>query len=135
MALQQISKSKKLIVKNGVHNRRYFLFLAGIVVITFLSYFPALQNGFLHWDDDKYLQNNPLIYSFNLKEIFSTYVWCNYHPLTILLYSLEYHLFGLSPKAFHTVNVILHLLNTVLVFYVALGLTANSFQKDKEPLR
>ena len=36
----------------------------------------------------------------------------------MLSYSLEYHFWGLSTLGYHLVNILLHLLNTVLVFYV-----------------
>ena len=47
----------------------------------------------------------------------------NYHPLTILLMSATYQLFGLSPDGFHSVNLLLHLLNTALVFFVIRNLS------------
>lgn len=58
-----------------------------------------------------------MIYSIDLKEIFSRYVLGNYHPFTILTLALEYHLFGLSPTGYHAVNLLLHLLNVILVYY------------------
>jgi protein O-mannosyl-transferase len=96
---------------------KYYVALAVIVLISFFIYLPVFHNGLLSWDDDTYIKNNPLIYSFNLKEIFSTYVLGNFHPFTILILSLEYHLFGLSATGYHTVNLLLHLLNVILVCY------------------
>ncbi|HYV92332.1 MAG TPA: tetratricopeptide repeat protein [Chitinophagales bacterium] len=95
----------------------YYFALLFIVLISFIVYLPALRNGLLNWDDDKYIQNNLLIRSINLKEIFSRYVQGNYHPLTMLTYAIEYHFFGLSAVGYHTVNLAIHLLNIVLVFY------------------
>jgi protein O-mannosyl-transferase len=89
-----------------------------ILLISFIAYFPVLHNGLLAWDDNAYIKNNPLIYSFNLADIFSQNVKSNYHPLTILFLSLEYKLFGLNATGYHTVNLLLHLINVILVFYV-----------------
>src|SRR5213078_2787736 len=55
--------------------------------------------------------------SIDFKEIFSSYVLGNYHPLTMLSFAIEYHFWGLNEAGYHIVNVLLHLLNTILVFY------------------
>jgi protein O-mannosyl-transferase len=96
--------------------------LAVIALISFFVYLPALQNGFV-WDDIYYIKNNPLIYSFNLKEIFTKIVMSCYHPVTILTLAIEYHFFGLNESGYHAVNLLLHLLNVILVFYTVLLLS------------
>ncbi len=117
---RQTGKKNPLTAATAVKPERwkYHLALAAIVLISFIAYLPALHNGFqLAWDDTYYIRDNPLIYSFNLKEIFSRYVMGNYHPLTILTLATEYHFFGLNETGYHTVNILLHLLNVILVFY------------------
>jgi hypothetical protein len=94
------------------------LFLVGILLLTFVIYLPVFDNGLLAWDDNNYIRDNSLIYSFDLGKIFTTDVMGNYHPLTILVMSVTYHLFGLSPDGFHGVNLLSHVLNTALVFFV-----------------
>src|ERR1022692_280213 len=89
-------------------SRYTFIALIVIILISFIAYLPALHNGFINWDDDKYIQNDPLIYSLNLKDLFSQYAVSNYHPLTMLTYAMEYHFFGLSEKGFHAVNLLFH---------------------------
>jgi hypothetical protein len=96
---------------------KYYVPLAIILVLSFIVYLPVLQNGLIDWDDHVYIKNNPLIHSFNLKEIFSQYVSGNYHPLTILTFAIEYQFFGLNETGYHAVNLLLHLLNVLLVFY------------------
>jgi tetratricopeptide (TPR) repeat protein len=97
---------------------KYYVPLAIILVLSFVTYLPVLQNGLLDWDDDVYIKNNPLIYSLNLKEIFSNNVQGNYHPLTILTLAIEYRFFGLNETGYHAVNLLLHLLNVILVYYI-----------------
>ena len=91
--------------------------LAVIVLISVIAYLPVLHNSLLAWDDDVYIKNNPLIYSIDLKAIFSNNVMGNWHPLTILTLAVEHHLFGLNATGYHSVNLFLHLLNVILVFY------------------
>ena len=100
--------------------------LALILFLTFLVYRSSTGNGFVLWDDDKYIQNNALITSINLKEIFSTYVMGNYHPFTMLGYAIQYQFFGQDATGYHVVNLMLHLLNVVLVYFVILKLSNKS---------
>ncbi|NTW31758.1 MAG: tetratricopeptide repeat protein [Bacteroidetes bacterium] len=90
-----------------------------VLVFTALLYAKALTNGFATWDDDCYILQNPYIRDFSLngiKSIFTTFYNANYHPLTTLIYLFEYNYFGLNPFPFHLLSVLLHLLNTWLVF-------------------
>ena len=91
--------------------------LTFIILISFIAYLPVFQNSLLAWDDDRYIKNNILVHLFDLKSIFSQYVMGNYHPITMLIFAIEYHLFGMSATGYHVINLLLHLLNIVLVFY------------------
>jgi len=104
-------------IPDKTENWKIYLALAIILVISALIYLPVLDNNLLAWDDDGYIKDNPLVYTINLKEIFSQYIMGNYHPLTILTLAIEYKFFGLDPVGYHTVNLLLHVLNVVLVFY------------------
>jgi protein O-mannosyl-transferase len=100
-----------------------------ILVITFIAFLPALRNGFVLWDDPEYTFENPLLKNFSHSKIFSfsTFYMGNYHPLTLLWLHWEVLLFpkgdpalyhGLDPFWFHLNNLLLHVLNTALVFYL-----------------
>jgi tetratricopeptide (TPR) repeat protein len=91
--------------------------LAVILLVSFAAYLPIFHNGLLAWDDNAYIRDNVLIHSINLKDIFSHYVVSNWHPITILTLALEYQFFGLNATGYHSVNLLLHLLNVILVFY------------------
>ena len=92
-----------------------------ILAVTFFAFYPALENGFVHWDDDIYVTENPLIRSIsrvNIRQIFSSTFSAQYQPLIVLSFMLEYRLFGLDPFFYHLDNLILHLLNCLLVFWL-----------------
>ena len=93
-----------------------------IVVLTGLLYWRSLQNNFTVFDDDFYILNNPFLKDFSPRgvwAIFTSFYAANYHPLTTLTWFFEYRLFGLDPLPFHLFNIVLHLLNTWLVFILA----------------
>lgn len=89
-------------------------------------YAPVLSSGFLNWDDDVVVLQNPAVTSPDgLRSIWSTIElpagFPNY-PLVFTSYWIEHRLWGLDPAAFHAGNVFLHTLNTVLVLFLAQGL-------------
>jgi tetratricopeptide (TPR) repeat protein len=90
------------------------LILGAICLLVIFVFAPCLKNGFA-WDDVAYVQNNALIRSFDMKAIFTAYVAGNYHPLTILVHAVEYHMFGLHEEGYHATNLFIHLCNTLMV--------------------
>lgn len=96
-----------------------------IALLTFLVYVPALQNGFVNWDDPKYVYENPHIRTLNpdfLKWAFTSPYFNNWHPLTMLSYALDYAVWELNPLGYHLTNIIFHTANTFLVFILAMRL-------------
>jgi len=74
--------------------------VALIALVTLLSFFSSLDNNFVNWDDDRYVTENPLVKDLSwerIQSIFSSFHLTNYHPLTLLSFSLQYALFGLNP--------------------------------------
>ena len=107
--------------------------LFAILIFTLIVYLPALGNSLLLWDDHSYTWQNPFLKNFDFSRVFSfsTYYIGHYHPLTLLWLHLEYLIFpkgdpglygGLNPFWFHLNNILIHLLNTALVFYIVYGL-------------
>lgn len=108
--------------------KRFSLHISLIIIlmVTALIYERTLQNGFLTWDDHTHITNNPDIRSLsmqNIKAIFTSYYIGMYHPLVTLSFAVEYHFFGLNSLVYHTTNVLFHLANVVLVFYLVLSLS------------
>jgi tetratricopeptide (TPR) repeat protein len=90
--------------------------LASILVITLLVYLPVFRAGFV-WDDKSYIVDNTVIHSLDPGNVFSSYVMGNYHPFTLLALSIQFQLFGLNETGYHVINLLLHLVNVLLVYY------------------
>src|SRR5262245_480475 len=97
-----------------------------VLSVTFVTHSGVLNNGFItEWDDYKY----PLapearagLSLENIKTIFSPEMIKQhgyFHPITKLSFALEHQLFQLEPKGYHFDNLLLHLVNTALVFWFA----------------
>ncbi len=108
---------------------RVIFFVLTIIAVTVISYFPSVHNGFTNWDDPGYVVENYAIRdlsSAGMQKLFTTYVEGNYHPLTMLSLALEFHYFGLNPTAYHIDNLILHVVNSMLVFWFVVALTGSA---------
>ncbi len=122
----------------SIKPRLWLLFLAAI--ITLAVYLPALNNQFTNWDDRPYVLNNPLIKQLDwrsVKEMFASqnlehrYWMGNYHPLSILTLALNYHMVQKDgepvPWIFILTNILLHVINTILVFLIILRLSKKNW--------
>lgn len=98
-----------------------------IAVIVAAAFYPSLANGFTNFDDNAYLTANPLVRSLapeNIRRIFTTtQPHTVFSPLVTLSFALEYHAWGLRPAGFHAVNLLLHVLNAILVFFLIRGIS------------
>lgn len=97
---------------------------AGAVVaaVTFMVFLPALGCDFVNWDDPYYVYENTNIRSLGpefFKWVSGAIVVSNWHPLTMFSHAVDYALFGLDPRGHHLMALVLHSVNTVLVFILA----------------
>jgi len=99
-----------------------------LLATTAIIYSRALFNGFASLDDDDYLFDNPYIKNFTFdafKTIFTSFHLGNYHPLTTLTFWFEIHWYGANPLPFHFLNILLHLINTFLVYQLIRKLSSH----------
>jgi len=102
--------------------KKWVFWISGIFLLVLLVYLPLHQNGFLiSWDDNRYVLDNPHIKALNLNSItqsFTIFYDGHYHPLTLLSLAIDYQLYDLNPMGYHVTNLILHLINTFLIFWL-----------------
>ncbi|HWR97479.1 MAG TPA: tetratricopeptide repeat protein [Candidatus Methanoperedens sp.] len=97
------------------------------MVVTGLVYLPVARFDFVNIDDGLYVTFNPLVQSgLGLKVVgraFTTLVAGNWQPLTIISHQLDVTLFRLAPGPHHLHNLLLHLANSTLLFFIVLRLS------------
>jgi protein O-mannosyl-transferase len=97
---------------------------AGIVsVITLAVFWPVLSADFVMWDDDLFIYENPTIGGLtidHLRQILTNVTVSStwYTPLTGLRWCITYQFCQLNPLGYHLGNLLLHVADAVLVFYV-----------------
>jgi len=108
-----------------------------LIVLGFLVYGNVISHPFVH-DDVVFIKNNPDISTIDYKQIFlkattpsdlndlaNTY----YRPVIELAYRVQYKMYGLNPHGYHLFNILLHVLNSFLVF-----LLIDAVAKDRRGL-
>ncbi|MBK6485050.1 MAG: tetratricopeptide repeat protein [Chitinophagaceae bacterium] len=136
MSASKSSKSRKIAVEKSVGakpatsisspNSKTWIYLLTIILATVIVFGPSINNQWTNWDDESYVLKNPLVTGFDIKGIFKEEVMGNYHPVTIFTLAIEYSLFKDDASGYHTVSMLLHLLNALLLFYFIRLLTGNA---------
>jgi hypothetical protein len=105
-----------------------------LVIVTVALYFRVNGYPFANYDDTLYVTQNLQVQdglTWNtVRWAFTTYHVGTWHPLTWLSHALDCQLFDLDPAGPHDINVLLHVLNVLLLFWVlrrATGYAGRSF--------
>ncbi len=96
--------------------------IAGVVTISFLAFLPALDAELLDWDDNLTVTDNPRLdddWQSFVPWAFSTFFMGHYQPLSWLSLRFDTMVFERHPAGYHLTNVLLHLLNTILVWVLS----------------
>jgi tetratricopeptide (TPR) repeat protein len=104
-----------------------FLILAILVV-----YYQTKNYDFVLLDDDVYITHNPFVAggwsSENIKWAFSNSHGGFWIPLTWLTYIIDSQLHGLNAGYYHITNLIFHILNSLLLFFIFRQMTGDIWQ-------
>ena len=107
-------------------SRRDALAALALCLLAGVCYLPAMLWGGLIWDDFIWSQSQAVPEWSGLGTIWSwpsrIYQEAHYWPLTYTTFWLEHKIWGLAPAGYHVVNVLLHLLNSLLVWRLLLRL-------------
>src|ERR1019366_94429 len=100
-----------------------------LAAATVTVYSQVRHQPFLNYDDDAYVTENSHVQSGlnwnTVKWAFTTYEFVNWHPLTWISHALDYQMFQLDPGGDHESSVALHVLNSLLLFWVLLRATGS----------
>lgn len=104
-----------------------WVYLLFIFVLFPLVFFKLINIGFMCWDDTEYILENQYVHAFSIKDFFTRFFIGNYHPVTMFSFAIDWQLFGKYATGYHIENILWHLLNTTLVFFIGKKLRLNSF--------
>jgi len=93
-----------------------------LIIAILIVYWQVNNYDFTRYDDGVYVYNNRYIQDgltfSNVRWAFTTTYFANWHPLTWISYMVDITLYGMNPGQHHLTNVLLHIANTLLLFYL-----------------
>ena len=99
----------------------------GLAAITWIVFGRTIAFGFFNYDDSFYVYQNPWISNgltrAGLVRAFTHPLVGNWHPLTSFSLMLDAQIFGLNAGGYHFVNVCLHTITVLLLFFVLRSMT------------
>jgi protein O-mannosyl-transferase len=95
-----------------------------LAILTVITFWSLKDCGFISLDDNIFVYENAYVQSGlnwnSIGQAFSSELvkiggWC---PLTWLSLMLDYQIFGLNPFGYHLINLLFHIMNTILLFLI-----------------
>ena len=116
----------------GFKIQPHFLVCLFLVISTLVVYWQVNNYEFVGYDDDRYVTENVRVKnglsSDNIIWAFKTTTVSNWHPLTWLSHMLDMQLYGMNSGAHHQTNLIFHIANALLLFFVLKKMTGSLWQ-------
>ncbi|MFA6449518.1 MAG: tetratricopeptide repeat protein [bacterium] len=119
------------------HRNRFNYFIIAfislaIVFIAADAYRNSPGYGFVYDDYELVVRNADIrdLSSAGIAGMFFSRDYVNFLPLRMLSYAVDYHYWGLNPKGYHITNVIMHAVNCLLVFMLALYLIKHVARRE-----
>lgn len=114
-------------MQDGTSRFKLLLVCALLTIATLVTYSSILGNDFINYDDPDYVTANDVVKNGlrweGIKWAFTTGHASNWHPMTWLSHMLDITLFGLKPWGHHLTNLLLHTINTILLFLLLRQMT------------
>ena len=126
--------SEKVLVRAGAGGGRLrqALLLPILALLPLATFGPHLGREFIAFDDDVYLTLNDAVrHGLSRAGVlwaFTTGHAANWHPLTWLSHMADVSLFGMQPIALHAMNLLWHVVNTLLLYLVLRSLTGSTWR-------
>src|SRR6266567_568580 len=112
---------------SALFGRMNFLIAGALAIVTLAIYAQVIGHQFITLDDPTYIQENPMVNrgvtGAGLVWAFTTFYATNWHPLTWISHMIDCQLFGTFAGGHLLVNALIHVANTLLVFWFLLRTT------------
>lgn len=111
-----------------VHQKYFVFWFSILLLITIFSIYCQVKNfGFILLDDPVYITDNTYVKEgITIKGIawaFTTFHFSYWHPLTWISHMVDCELYGLNPSGHHWTNLMIHIANSLLLFFILYHMT------------
>ncbi len=101
------------------------LIASALTILVLAVFLPVVNYEFIDYDVHGQVLTNPHIRGLtaeNLTSIFTSRSLTSYYPVRTLSFAIDYQLWGLHPRGFTLTNLLIHVVNVQLVFWLILRL-------------
>ncbi len=113
-------------------NKQMLLIYLFLTIATLMAFWQVMSCDFTNYDDPEYVIKNSHIQNGitfeGIRWAFTTGYASNWHPLTWMSHMLDVQFFGVTPRWHHLTNLLFHLANALLLFYVLHRMTKSLWQ-------
>ncbi len=106
--------------------------LGGLILLTVFTYWNSLSGEFVFDDQQVILQSPVMLNIHSLGDV--TKLGMGWRQLLYASYGLNYFWSGVRPTSYHVVNLVLHVINVILVYFIILDIarkTASPALRDE----
>lgn len=108
--------------KSVFPSKKVLLIYFFLTVSTLVVFWQVTGFDFFNFDDDIYVTKNIHVQSRltldGIRWAFYSHYADYWHPLTLISFMVDYQRYGLNPGGYHLTNLLLHLLSTLLLFWL-----------------
>ncbi|MCD6186339.1 MAG: hypothetical protein J7K84_11290, partial [Deltaproteobacteria bacterium] len=111
-------------------NKSFFILL--LIIFPVIAYWNSFDVPF-QFDDHHVIRDNPGIRDLsNLEKVFKSFP---HRPVAQLTFALNYHFHELDVWGYHLVNLVIHIINALLVFWLVLQILHRLKEKNSIQLK
>ena len=116
-------------IRNPENHYQGIIICLFIIFSTLSVYWQIQHHDFINFDDNEYITENIHVQqNITLKSViwaFTEFHSNNWHPVTWLSHMLDVEILGVNPGRHHLVNLLFHIINSLLLFSVLRKMTGN----------
>ena len=114
------------------HHQKILTIYLLLILAILVTYWQVKDFNFVGFDDELYItENSHTQAGLTIEGIvwaFETFRAGNWHPLTWLSHMLDCELYGLNPMGHHWTNLLFHMTNTLLLFFMFQKMTGSMWR-------
>jgi len=107
---------------HSISEKKILPILLLLTAATVLAFWQVGHSQFITYDDIQYVtENDPIQNGITTEGVLWAFTTChasNWHPLTWISHMVDVQLFGLNPRWHHLTNLLFHIVNMLLLFFV-----------------
>ncbi len=106
-------------------DQRTWLVATPLALTVIYAFIPALDNGFVDWDDRQNFLENPYFRGLGAAQVkwaWTTFWDGAYQPLAWMVYEAEYVFCKLNPRGYHLTSLLLQVANAVVLYVLTVAM-------------